>query len=146
MPGREREPQRCHLNPTDVVLPDAPSYCQENLQTCSTMNDPGNTRLGEAVRQRRLDLGLTQSQVDNVSLSTIAKIESGGFPRLRDGTLVALEKALGWEPGSARRVLAGGDPTPASETPPPSRIEQQLAELTELVRQLAEHLLPKDAR
>jgi hypothetical protein len=40
----------------------------------------------------------------------VGRIESDDDPRPRDDTVNKLDGPLRWEPGSAQRVLAGGDP------------------------------------
>ena len=95
--------------------------------------------LGSRVRQRRLELGLTQreaSQAAGVSDSTWLAVESG--TKVSDRTLAGVERAMRWQAGSADDVAAGGEPT---ETAGPDRtieerlavIEAELAELRELV-------------
>lgn len=72
-------------------------------------------RLAKFVRERRTALGLSQEQVaaaGGPSSATQRKIENGhhgSYP----ATQRRLETALGWEHGSARRILDGGDPVPA---------------------------------
>ena len=69
-------------------------------------------RLAAFVRERRTALGLSQEQVaaaGGPSSATQRKIENGhhgSYP----ATQRRLETALGWEHGSARRILDGGDP------------------------------------
>lgn len=75
-------------------------------------------RLAEAVRQRREALGLTQVQLAEragVTDTTIGNLEGGRKFRRTPASLPAVEQELGWTPGSARVVLAGGDPTLTSE-------------------------------
>lgn len=45
-----------------------------------------------------------------LSVSLIDDIENGRRERYRDSTLSAIEAALGWQPGSARRITEGGQP------------------------------------
>lgn len=73
------------------------------------------TRLAEAARDRRNELGLTQEDVTAAggpSTSTMRLIEGA----LQDGytpvILRRLETALRWAPGSARALLTAGDPVP----------------------------------
>lgn len=75
-------------------------------------------RLGELVAARRLSLGLTYAQIQQrggPSDTRTRAIENGTGPALRSSTLDKLDVALRWEPGSARTVFAGGDPTPAAD-------------------------------
>ncbi|AZV00692.1 immunity repressor [Gordonia phage Lilas] len=73
-------------------------------------------RLGDLVRQRRAELGLTQKEVHQAggpTDTTLTKIENGEWtPGNRKNTLRKLDVGLAWVPGSAARVLAGGEPTP----------------------------------
>lgn len=78
-------------------------------------------RLGRLVRARRKALKMTQSDVQAVggpSTATLRLIENGRNLEFRDGTGVALERAIGWAPGSIDAILAGGEPTPLSYEPP----------------------------
>lgn len=72
-------------------------------------------RLARAVKARRLDLGLTHVQVHTgggPSAPTLQKIEQARAPSMLDATVVALERALKWAPGSVRAIQEGGEPTP----------------------------------
>lgn len=84
------------------------------------MPTPDVQRLAELVRQRRIALDLTQTDVaarGGPSDTTLGKVESAvGTPNRQ--TLMKLDVGLGWTPGSARRVLDGGEPTPAEGDPP----------------------------
>jgi hypothetical protein len=74
-------------------------------------------RLGELVSERRADLGLTQEDLraaGGPSTATQRLIEGGRQDRYQPSILAREERALQWERGSVRRILAGGDPTPAS--------------------------------
>lgn len=71
-------------------------------------------RLADAVRARRSALRLTQQELaDNagVNVMTIRNLEGlRRFTRM-PATVGKVERALGWEVGSAEAVLSGGDPT-----------------------------------
>jgi transcriptional regulator with XRE-family HTH domain len=88
-------------------------------------------RLAQAIRRQRQALGLTQQQLAaaaEVTRSTIKNLEGGrAFTRL-PASLPSVEQALDWKPGSARTVLAGGEPTVASVEPVP-RIDDSEYEL-----------------
>lgn len=77
-------------------------------------------RLGAFVKQRRAsELGLSQSEVTSrggPSVPTLRQIENGVAGNFRAQTFAELEKALQWAPGSAQRILQGGDPTEARST------------------------------
>lgn len=72
-----------------------------------------NERLTELMLARLRDLGMKTwrdlSTKAGISYETLRALRAGGNPS--DGTTYALEKALRWEPGSVRAILAGGDPT-----------------------------------
>lgn len=75
-------------------------------------------RLGLEVARRRSELGLSQIELwkrGGPSNSTLTGIESGVSQPPSRTTLRRLDAALEWTPGSAARVLAGGDA--AIETP-----------------------------
>lgn len=69
-------------------------------------------RFGEIVRLRREELGLRQDQLsEGPSTTALTGIENGRS-KPAPVTLRKLDASLRWEPGSAKRTLAGGDPTP----------------------------------
>lgn len=86
--------------------------------------------LAVAVRARRRELGLTQTDVattGHVSVELVRNIETRRRTpgRLNPRKAVGLEDALQWESGSIDAVLAGGVATPA--TPKPDQDEQPSA-------------------
>ncbi|MEU9516822.1 hypothetical protein [Micromonospora sp. NPDC048169] len=75
-------------------------------------------RLGALVRQRRDELDMTQSQVQEnggPSPALIRSIESGRARTVSRSKRRDLERALGWRMGSIDDILEGGEPAPASE-------------------------------
>lgn len=73
-------------------------------------------QLGQAIKQRRAELGLTQQQVvtaggASLSLATFTAIESGKRANVRMATLSAIDRALEWRPGTAWGYLFGTPPT-----------------------------------
>jgi hypothetical protein len=77
-------------------------------------------RLADFVISRRTELGLRTrrdlSRVTGVNDRTIGKLELG--QSVSAATVGAIERVLGWEPGSGRHILNGGEPT-LRDTPPP---------------------------
>lgn len=79
-------------------------------------------RLAGAIKRQREALGLTQVQLAElagVTGTTIRNLEGGREFKRLPASLPAVGQALGWAPGSARTVLAGGEPTIASAEPVP---------------------------
>lgn len=73
-------------------------------------------RLGKAVRAARIDLGMTAHAAATrakVSPTTWGDIERGAEASVRPLTYAAVERVVGWQPGSVARVLAGDTPLPA---------------------------------
>ena len=71
--------------------------------------------LAEHAARRRAKLGLSQIEVAQrgpLSLDRVQSIEGAKRKSYRLGTLLALERALGWETGSVETILDGGEPTP----------------------------------
>jgi hypothetical protein len=69
-------------------------------------------RLAAAVKERRDQLGLTQIQVweaGGPSNSTLTAIEGASQSVISTATLRKLDTGLGWAPGTAVRILSGGD-------------------------------------
>lgn len=72
---------------------------------------------GDAVKQRRQELDLTQSELAKlagVSESTIRNIETHRIIRLRN--VEGVEEVLGWAPGSYERVIRGEEPVVQVDT------------------------------
>lgn len=70
------------------------------------------TRLATAVKDRRAHLGLTQIQVwkaGGPSAPTLTAIEGATQSVISTVTLTKLDTGLGWAPGTAVRILSGGD-------------------------------------
>lgn len=85
------------------------------------------SRLAAAVKRRRKELGMTQiglATAAGVSESTIQLLESG-TPRGRmPRSLPAVERELGWAPGSATALLMGGVATPLPDAPQESDADE----------------------
>lgn len=113
----------------------------------------GVRRLGTAAQKRRDALGLTRDQVyqrGGPSQPTLLKIERGAQPPPQPATLRKLDAGLDWEPGSAARVLAGGDSAEVgahrarhlSLSPGPNEVAVPVTTITALVsvaRELTAH-------
>lgn len=84
------------------------------------LRDADWTRLADHVRAARLAQGMTQAELADaagIGFTTVQLLERG-TPRTRlPNTIGAVELALGWAPGSARRVLEGGSPEPSVSLP-----------------------------
>ncbi|MGC5027403.1 hypothetical protein ACLQ3K_21865 [Tsukamurella sp. DT100] len=73
-------------------------------------------RLGNEVAARRVQLRLTQQQVQErggPSATKQRELENGRTSVLSASKRRDLERALDWQPGSVEAILDGGDPTPA---------------------------------
>lgn len=81
---------------------------------------PGDwARLATQVRQRRVALNLTQTQVHAAggpSVSVLSKIETSRSVSYDDIAIARLEKVLHWRAGSVGAILRGEDPQPMSDT------------------------------
>jgi hypothetical protein len=76
-------------------------------------------RLAEFVRERRVELGLTQEDAraaGGPSTATMRLIEGALQRSYQPATLRDLERVMQWERGSARMILAGGEPVPRAVT------------------------------
>ena len=75
-------------------------------------------RLADYVVARRVELGMRDRRAlaaaTGVTDRTLGKLENG--QRVSASTLAVIENELGWAPGSARRVLAGGEPSRTAAT------------------------------
>jgi transcriptional regulator with XRE-family HTH domain len=70
-------------------------------------------RLADYVIARRAQLGMRDRRAfaaaTGVTDRTLGKLENG--QRVSASTLGVIENHLGWEPGSCRKILAGGEPS-----------------------------------
>lgn len=84
------------------------------------MDEAKLERFGTLVRQRRLDLGLTQDQVaaaGGPSDKKQTQIENGASPAPSITTQAKVDKGLQWKPGSAASALRGGVPAKLEDEP-----------------------------
>lgn len=84
------------------------------------MDDAKLERFGTLVRQRRLELGLTQDQVaaaGGPSDKRQTQIEKGASPAPSITTQAKVDTGLQWKPGSAATTLRGGTPTKLEDEP-----------------------------
>lgn len=78
--------------------------------------------VGQLIRQRREELGLSQEAIEGVSSSSVRKIENATAEDFRRSTIVAYMRALGWAPDAYERMRAGENPASLYihfEDPPP---------------------------
>lgn len=84
------------------------------------MTAAGWERLGRRIRTERGHAGYPTveafAEATGLSPRTIRLIETGAHTgRPRESTLARIELALGWQAGSAERVVEGGRPRPAAD-------------------------------
>src|SRR5690606_26458124 len=101
--------------------------------------------VGEAVRERREELGIPQAELArraNVSESTIRVLETARRTNYRRANLRAICRALGWPDDAIDRIRAGRPPDEELVEQPAASLEErldalerELAELRALVRQ-----------
>jgi transcriptional regulator with XRE-family HTH domain len=77
-------------------------------------------RLGRWIATERVRKGFATAgelaEASGLSDRTVEILEAGSHTgQPRDTTLAKIEQALGWEPGSADRILAGGQPTDVAD-------------------------------
>jgi transcriptional regulator with XRE-family HTH domain len=80
----------------------------------------GWERLGRRIKAERGRKGYSSvaalARAAGVSPRTVQAIESGSRSgRPREATLAKIERALGWQPGSAERIVEGGRPRQAAD-------------------------------
>lgn len=93
--------------------------------------------LGRAIKARREELGLTTQQAladaAGVTRQSVQSLESGKQRSRMPATIPAIEKSLGWEPGSAARILSGEAASPQNGATGrlaegmPARVAQELS-------------------
>lgn len=83
------------------------------------------SRLGTVLRERRLELGLKQTELKQhggPSPETVVKFEKGDVSgNVQPRTLDGFDRALQWKQGSTKAVMDGGDPTPLFVSSSPDR-------------------------
>lgn len=80
------------------------------------MTSPDLGRLAALVHKRRTELRLgvePAAKAGGISKDTWKRVEAG--QRVWDRSFAGIETALGWEPGTCKRILDGGDSTPSTE-------------------------------
>jgi hypothetical protein len=97
-------------------------------------------RLAQHVRERRVELGMTQEDVraaGGPSTATMTLIEGAKQDKYELYILARLENALRWRKGSIRDILAGGDALPlGSDRPEPGPDDDPVARLADFARWL----------
>jgi hypothetical protein len=81
--------------------------------------DTTRAHLADEMDVRRIELGLRWTEVARtmpMSVQNLARIRNGEITVTREAA-AAIERALRWQAGSVRQVLAGGEPTPLEGTP-----------------------------
>ncbi|MCX4801716.1 helix-turn-helix domain-containing protein [Streptomyces sp. NBC_01214] len=91
-------------------------------------------RLGRAIKAQREHLGMaTQQDLANnagVTRQTVQSLEAGTERKRTPPTIGKVEKALGWEPGTATRILSEAAPeaAPRFAEGMPLRVARELSE------------------
>ena len=104
-----------------------------------------------AIDARRITLGMSKADLyerSGVSEATFRKMASG-VPLARPDKVAAVERALGWEPGSVANILDGHEPVIAVSLPDGDGqldgLRSQVVELAQLVTALAEQVAEQGA-
>lgn len=97
------------------------------------MSAPHVQELADAIRAYRIKLGMhTQKSLAarmGVNAKTVQNLENGSRDRYAVSTLEALDDALGWERGSALRLLQSGEPPkPIERTSGPAYLSKLLTD------------------
>lgn len=96
-------------------------------------------RLAKAVRARRKELDVSQLdvwQAGGPSNTKLTEIENGRTESLTRTTARKLDIGLQWEPGSAKRIWEGGEPTPLISTRVPPADAQLLRQQIEAAEEI----------
>jgi transcriptional regulator with XRE-family HTH domain len=107
--------------------------------------DEGLARLGDIVERFISEQGMQYNEVAeraDFSIETLSKIRQG--IRVRPVTYRKLERALGWAPGSAATVQAGGqfevETPPSAEPAPAVPVDPQAAAILTILEGLPERV------
>lgn len=96
-------------------------------------------RVAVAMEERAIALGWTLKRLyeeAEVSETTFLAMRKRGQPIKKPAKVTALERGLGWEPGSVAAILDGGEPMPVDRSPPVDEITRRLDELEGQVARL----------
>lgn len=90
--------------------------------------------LAQAVKDRRRELGYARARdladAMGMSVQTVNLIEASRRESYSEGTLLALDRALSWDYGSARRILTTGvDPQQLDEAGPVSDTDPMVLDI-----------------
>ncbi|MEH3135919.1 MAG: hypothetical protein PGN30_13075 [Mycolicibacterium neoaurum] len=125
------------------------SFCLPNISGIVGRMEPQWERLGREVLNRRTSRGWSQSAVrerGGPSDTLQTKIESGNWRPSRgvDETLQKIDIGMEWLPGSASRVLAGGEPSykvqPEDLRRPPGPLTAEEAESERTINEALEQV------
>lgn len=100
------------------------------------MNEPQWERLAEAVKNRRLKLGLSArsaAMAAGINRATWGSMEDN-TRRISEHLWSGVERALSWAPGSVQTVLAGGEPLVIQREPGTRRLPADFDLLDEYER------------
>lgn len=97
--------------------------------------DENKVRLGEAIRRAREAMSPPLTRDDLAAATHLHKRRIGAFERgdwdgIRPTSRDAIERALGWAPGSWDSVLAGGEPSKTAPQPVQRRRSDDEDDLT----------------
>jgi hypothetical protein len=88
--------------------------------------------LARAVVARRVELGYPTRnafiEASGLGARTVGDVETARRDSYARETLIRLERALRWQPGSAQAVLDGDDPKPAADQPAGSELDPRSLE------------------
>lgn len=109
------------------------------------MTQTGPQALAEAAKARRLELGLSQTDLQSrggPGVVTVGKIERGVIASPLPTTLRGLDRSLRWKAGSAAGTLTGRAPQPLAdgEDPPGSALIAAIRNDPDLLPEAKEHL------
>lgn len=83
--------------------------------------------VGNCIRARRVDLGLTQEEAaraGDVSVATWRLVETGGRDRYQELTMVGVARAMRWPKDAMTRLREGADPDALTADAPAEQARQ----------------------
>lgn len=78
------------------------------------VEDPSWALAAQAIRQRRIELRLSQvalARKADIALATLRHMEAADQTRYLDVKVASVEEALGWKPGAVDAIRRGEQPT-----------------------------------
>lgn len=103
-------------------------------------------RVAEAIRSRRVALGLSQRAAEGVSPATWTKLENAQQQSYKPFVLANVERVLQWPFGTIQDIAIGQSPPEDERAEGSAPLEERVRSMEERLEQLEERVKPKTRR